>query len=163
MKFNESLTYNRQLREQIDNLRRERVMFDTIYKKMEKELNDKKKQMAQVIEVSNNAYESRDEAHSKIAELKLKAEQETQEWEKKMTELNQKIAQDKRNKDLLSLMQGKSKSREEEEKKKRQKVCDMQAAVLNDICVVCTGQPQETGESALRGPHDFLRTSIRED
>lgn len=38
--------------QQIDDLRRERVLFDTIYKKMERELSDRKKMMANVIEVS---------------------------------------------------------------------------------------------------------------
>lgn len=36
---------------QIDDLRRERVLFDAIYKKMERELSDRKKMMANVIEV----------------------------------------------------------------------------------------------------------------
>ena len=38
VKFNEALAYNKHLRETIDNLRRERVVFDGIYKKLEKEL-----------------------------------------------------------------------------------------------------------------------------
>ena len=33
-KFNEALAHNKQLRETIDNLRRERVVFDQIYKKL---------------------------------------------------------------------------------------------------------------------------------
>lgn len=45
-----SLTSNPQ-NQQIDDLRRERVLFDTIYKKMERELSDRKKMMANVIEV----------------------------------------------------------------------------------------------------------------
>ena len=40
-----------QQQQQIDDLRRERVLFDTIYKKMERELSDRKKMMANVIEV----------------------------------------------------------------------------------------------------------------
>jgi len=59
VKFNDSLTRNRELREQIDNLRRERLVFDSIYKKLERELNEKKTQMAEVIEVSNASYEAR--------------------------------------------------------------------------------------------------------
>lgn len=43
MKFNESLAYNKNLRERIDTLRRERVVFDSIYKKLERELHEKKK------------------------------------------------------------------------------------------------------------------------
>ena len=38
VKFNEALAHNKHLRETIDNLRRERVVFDGIYKKLEKEL-----------------------------------------------------------------------------------------------------------------------------
>lgn len=36
MKFNKSLANNRKLREEIDNLRGERVAFDSVYKKMER-------------------------------------------------------------------------------------------------------------------------------
>ena len=43
MKFNECLAHNKKLRERINMLRRERVVFDNIYKKIEKELHDKKK------------------------------------------------------------------------------------------------------------------------
>lgn len=42
VKFNEALAHNKQLRETIDNLRRERVVFDGIYKKLERELHEKK-------------------------------------------------------------------------------------------------------------------------
>ena len=53
--------YAEVLREEIDNLRRERVAFDNVYKKMEKELHEKKKEMANIIEISNIAYEARDQ------------------------------------------------------------------------------------------------------
>ena len=45
VKFNEALAHNKNLRETIDNLRRERVVFDNIYRKLEKELHEKKKKM----------------------------------------------------------------------------------------------------------------------
>ena len=47
VKFNEALAHNKQLRETIDNLRRERVVFDGIYRKLERELADKKVKMAE--------------------------------------------------------------------------------------------------------------------
>lgn len=50
VKFNQSLAHNRKLREQIDDLRRERVVFDNIYKKLERELHEKKKQMVRVFD-----------------------------------------------------------------------------------------------------------------
>jgi len=42
-------------------LRRERVVFDQINAKLAKELHEKKKEMAQIIEISNIAYEARDQ------------------------------------------------------------------------------------------------------
>ena len=62
VKFNQALAKNKALREQIDDLRRERVVFDTIYRKLERELHEKKKQMANVIEISNNACRGRAES-----------------------------------------------------------------------------------------------------
>lgn len=38
IKYNEAITHNQKLRAQIDSLRRERLVFDGIYKKLEKEL-----------------------------------------------------------------------------------------------------------------------------
>jgi hypothetical protein len=35
-----------------------RVAFDNVYKKMERELHEKKKEMANIIEISNIAYEA---------------------------------------------------------------------------------------------------------
>lgn len=57
VKFNEALAHNKKLRDTIDDLRRERVVFDSIYRKLEKELHEKKKQMANIIELSNLSYE----------------------------------------------------------------------------------------------------------
>jgi hypothetical protein len=47
------------MRLSIDNLRRERLVFDNIYHKFERELIEHKKQMADIIETSNAAYEAR--------------------------------------------------------------------------------------------------------
>mgnify|MGYP001460891698 CR=1 FL=1 len=74
VKFNEALAHNKQLREEIDNLRRERVVFDNIYRKLERELHDKKKQMSNIIELSNLAYEQRDAAQMEVAAI------EAQNW-----------------------------------------------------------------------------------
>ena len=67
VKFNEALAFNKMLREEIDNLRRERVVFDQINAKLAKELHEKKKEMAQIIEISNIAYEARDQVGRSVA------------------------------------------------------------------------------------------------
>ena len=58
-RYNEALANNKRLRENIDNLRRERLVYDQIYRKLEKELAEKKKEMARIIEVSNKVREAR--------------------------------------------------------------------------------------------------------
>ena len=58
VKFNEAIAANKDLREEIDNLRRERVVFDGIYKKLQHELGEKKRKMAEIIEIANVAYEA---------------------------------------------------------------------------------------------------------
>ncbi len=52
-----------------------------IYKKLEKELAEKKKEMARIIEVSNKAYEARDAAIAEMARLKAQADKEQAAFE----------------------------------------------------------------------------------
>jgi coiled-coil domain-containing protein 63/114 len=76
VRFNDALAVNKLLREEIDHLRSERVVFDNINSKLAKELQDKKKEMALIIEQSNIAYEARDQANSEMALLKAQADKE---------------------------------------------------------------------------------------
>ena len=75
-RFNEAVNANKTLREQIDSLRRERVIFESIYKRLEGELLKKRKDMANIIEIANSAYEERDKAQEKLALLMKRAERE---------------------------------------------------------------------------------------
>ncbi len=59
-KYNESKSRNQVLRTGIDNLRRERLVFDDIHRKLAKSLLVKKKEMAEVIAHTNHILESRD-------------------------------------------------------------------------------------------------------
>ena len=100
-RYNEALANNKRLRENIDNLRRERLVFDQIYKKLEKELAEKKKEMARIIEISNKAYEARDAAQSEMSALKNQADKEQQEFEAEWKELGKMIEQDRKMKDFM--------------------------------------------------------------
>jgi len=101
VKFNEALSHNKVLREEIDNLRRERVVFDQIYKKLERELHEKKKEMANVIEISNIAYEARDQAQNEIAALRAQADKEQAAFEAEWRELGKLIDADKKMAEFL--------------------------------------------------------------
>merc|ERR1719386_138801 len=100
-KFNEAIAAHRSLREQIDTLRRERVVFDDIYRKLENELQQKKKEMANIIEQANAAYEVRDSAQAQMAALKQQADKEHQEFEKEWKELGRLIENDKKMKEFM--------------------------------------------------------------
>ncbi|CAM9484441.1 unnamed protein product [Scytosiphon promiscuus] len=90
-KFNEALAHNKTLRQEIDDLRRERVLFDTIYKKMERELSDRKKMMANVIELSNVNYEQRDNFQMEIAAVEQANRREQDDFENQMLELGRQM------------------------------------------------------------------------
>ncbi|GMI42274.1 hypothetical protein TeGR_g9947, partial [Tetraparma gracilis] len=94
VKFNQSLASNRSLREQIDDLRRERVVFDNIYKKLEKELHEKKKQMAHVIQLTNMTYEQRDNCQMEITAIDQANRKEQEDFEEQMLELGRMLEQD---------------------------------------------------------------------
>jgi len=95
IKFNEAIAHNKSLREEIDGLRRERVVFDSIYKKLEKELDHKKKEMANIIEISNSAYESRDQAQQEMQALKKQLEEEQAAFEEEWKDLGRIIEADR--------------------------------------------------------------------
>ena len=71
-KFNKSVAQNKSLREQIDALRRERVVFEQIYHKLIKELDQKKNEMGTVIEEAEAAYKKREQAEQEMKMLMLR-------------------------------------------------------------------------------------------
>merc|ERR1712139_344960 len=99
--FNEAISANKNLRNDIDSLRRERAVFDEIYRKLENELQQKKKEMANIIEQANAAYEARDSAPAQMAALKQQADKEHQEFEKEWKELGGLIENDKKMKEFM--------------------------------------------------------------
>jgi len=101
VKFNEALAHNKSLRDTIDGLRRERVVFDNIYRKMEKDLVEKKKQMAGIIEQSNHAYEARDQAQVEISALEHQNNKERLDFNEQMAELDRLIDGERKRKEML--------------------------------------------------------------
>ena len=47
-RYNEAVAHNRSLRSAIDDLRRERLVFEGIYRKLERELMDKRKELTNI-------------------------------------------------------------------------------------------------------------------
>ena len=87
-KLNEAVAQNKELRDIIDNLRRERAVFDSLYNKLEKELHEKRKEMADIIEKANYSYEQRDKANQQIQNIKDQARKETFDFDRELKELS---------------------------------------------------------------------------
>lgn len=107
-KFNEAIAHNKKLREEIDSLRRERVIFDNIYQKLEKELNEKRKSMANIIEEANRAYDERDTIRRNMQELKTKQGQKLEEFVKQVKNLDERKEKTNKMVDILQNFENKS-------------------------------------------------------
>lgn len=105
LKFNETLAQNKELRTKIDEYRRERCVFDGIYKKLERELHEKKKEMCAIIEDSKSAYQARDKAQSEMVALQQHADKERSEFESEFHELGEMIKQQQAMLEQLRLKQ----------------------------------------------------------
>lgn len=101
VRFNEVLRQNKELREQIDTLRGERDVFESIYQKLEAELQEKKKEMAFIIEVSNIAYEERDNNAQVLNNLKTFAAEEMNSFAETFKELDELLEEDRRMKEQV--------------------------------------------------------------
>lgn len=91
VKFNEALAHNKTRREGIDNLRRERVVFDNIYRKLEADLLETKQRMSAVIEDSTAAYETRDRMQKQARDIEAGMRRERNAFERRMTRLSQTL------------------------------------------------------------------------
>lgn len=76
VKYNQKVAQNKQLRNRIDYFKQERVVFDGIYKKLERELCEKARQMSIVIEQGENASIERDRIQSEFISTTRKLETE---------------------------------------------------------------------------------------
>lgn len=100
-KFNDMVSSNKSLRKEIESLREEKVIFNNIYKKMEQELYQKKQQMAEFIELSNNTYADRDEAQDHLKSLLTKRQEELDKFDSQLEELDEIIATDQQLNDQI--------------------------------------------------------------
>ena len=96
VKYNDTLAKNKGLREKVDELRRERVIFDGIYKNLEKEMYDKKKNIDKLLEEANVAYSQRDKAKKEIAKLNKFAQDARMKFEREWKAAGALIDEDRK-------------------------------------------------------------------
>lgn len=95
-KYNESKSRNQVLRTGIDNLRRERLVFDDIHRKLAKSLLVKKKEMAGVIAHTSHILESREKAIAEMGMIKAQGDREQAMSEAEWKQLSNLIENDRR-------------------------------------------------------------------
>lgn len=81
-KFNETIAQNKSLRHRIDEYRRERIVFDCIYKKLEHDLHEKKNEMTVIINDSKHAYEERVKSQQQMESLQASVQSERSDFER---------------------------------------------------------------------------------
>ena len=74
-----------------------------MYKKLEKELHEKRKKMANIIESANSAYEERDKSNDQIQNLKQQSKRESEDFEKELKELSQVMEKNKKTLDYIKM------------------------------------------------------------
>lgn len=95
------MSQNKSLRERIDRLRMDRVVYDNVYKRLERCLHEKKKEMGQVIEDAKRVCVARDKAKSELAIMKQQAEKEKAEFEREWRELGRLIEEDRQTREAM--------------------------------------------------------------
>ncbi|KAM9859329.1 coiled-coil domain-containing protein 114 [Aulostomus maculatus] len=91
-RFNEQLTKNAHLREELKTLQIERSRFQNLHNRLDKELQEVRKQIGEVINLSTAAYDTRVEAQSKMAMMREKGEKDLAQYNAEMKELERIIA-----------------------------------------------------------------------
>ncbi|MCJ8744661.1 hypothetical protein PDJAM_G00121100 [Pangasius djambal] len=102
IRFNELLAKNSQLRGELESLRMERVRFQQLHRKLDKELQEIRREIGDVVGMSTAAYDARVEAQTKITMMKEKAVKDLAQYSTEMKELERLIAHEQRLKDFMT-------------------------------------------------------------
>ena len=102
-KYNQTISQNKQLRLEIDKLRKDKNIYEATYKKLQEDLKYKRNEMQEAITSAEQAYKNRENALKALEELKKKNETEQKEHEEKWNELLGQIDQEKKRKEYIQL------------------------------------------------------------
>ncbi|RQM21300.1 hypothetical protein B5M09_007571 [Aphanomyces astaci] len=95
IRLNEACNANKKLREQIQNLRREKVQQQQIHEKLDRELHTKQLDVAKTTQLTQSTYDARDRAQRQVEALKLQTAEETARFEADWNELKNVIEVDR--------------------------------------------------------------------
>nr|XP_048688540.1 outer dynein arm-docking complex subunit 1 isoform X1 [Caretta caretta]XP_048688541.1 outer dynein arm-docking complex subunit 1 isoform X1 [Caretta caretta] len=102
-RFNSQLALNAGLREELETLHIERGRFEHLYRRLERELQETRKAIGAVIDSSSSAFDARDEAQTKLGQLREKAEKDLAQYGAEMKELQRVLDHDRRLRHFLDI------------------------------------------------------------
>ncbi|XP_067402542.1 outer dynein arm-docking complex subunit 1 [Emydura macquarii macquarii] len=102
-KFNSQLALNAGLRQELETLRIERGRFEHLYRRLERELQETRKTIGAMIDSSSSAFDARDEAQTKLGQLREKAEKDLAQHGAEMKELQRVLDHDRRLRHFLAV------------------------------------------------------------
>jgi len=145
--YDNQLTRNAKLRESIDHLKKERNVFSGLKAKLVAQLAEQKKMMGEIIDASNQAYETRDDAQARMLALRERSDKELQESTMELKELNRVLEQERKLKDFMGVkgrdrakdLEQAAKARKEkgEAKEKPEEIISQYEDVFNQIKQHC--------------------------
>jgi len=109
---NTTLVQNKRLRERITKLREERIENEASYAEAERQLIEKKAELARITAESIDAYETRDAAHVELRRLRAQEEREHAEFEEEWREMARMMERDQLMKDFMRKERAKLKGKE---------------------------------------------------
>ncbi|XP_041745032.1 coiled-coil domain-containing protein 114 isoform X1 [Coregonus clupeaformis] len=102
IRFNKQLTKNSHLREDLESLRVERVRFQQLHRRLDKELQEIRKDIGDMVSLATAAYDVRVEAQSKMIMMREKAVKDLSQYSAEMKELERVIAHERRLKEFMT-------------------------------------------------------------
>ncbi|XP_058646540.1 coiled-coil domain-containing protein 114 isoform X2 [Onychostoma macrolepis] len=100
--FGEQMKINSLLRKDIELLHMQRTRFQQLYRKLEKVLQDIRKDIAEVVDKSATAYDAKVDAQTKTSMIKEKAVKDLAQYSAEMQELERVIAHEHQLKEFMS-------------------------------------------------------------
>lgn len=90
------MTKNKKLREDVDNMRRQRILLENIKGTLEKEINGFKKEIGKMMIKMKETHESKEDTMAKITQIKMAAEKEQMDFESEWKSLSSIIEADRK-------------------------------------------------------------------
>ncbi|KAG7244746.1 hypothetical protein INR49_029765, partial [Caranx melampygus] len=101
-RFNEQLTTNSRLREELQTLHIERLRFQQLHNRLDKELQEVRRKIGELTNLSTAAYDAKVEAQSKMTMMREKAVKDLAQYNAEMKELERVIAHECSLKEFMS-------------------------------------------------------------